>query len=103
MPVWCSDGEDEFNQKCKWRMKVSAHFYLDREQTKEVFKLTTKAKGKARREIKFETFTDSEGNQKAQAFVTQTVIVKKMVYKLQPHGSSVRGPVMRVVSICGLQ
>ena len=85
-----SDGDgDEFHQKCKWRMKVAAKFYSDRARTQEVFKLTTKAKGKATREVRFETYQDSEGNNQARAFTTQKVKVKKMVYHLKPTGTDV--------------
>ena len=48
----CSDDEEEFKQKCKWRLKTKSKFDLDRERTQEVYELVTKAKGKARRDIK---------------------------------------------------
>lgn len=71
-------------------MKVKSRFYLDRERSREVYTLVAKAKGKARRDVRFEEYRDNEGREQVRTQVNTKIKVKKMVYHLTATGTNVR-------------
>jgi len=83
-------------QRTKWRFKTKSKFYTDRSRKDHVFSLTTKAKGKSRREVDFHT-SEQDGQQTTTVSVSYKHKVKKLIYTLtpvlkSPEGAEVDGP-----------